>query len=389
MTIHVMNLILRLAMLAMGATISLFIGFPNGPGLASAAYANSEWDSLDEYEWANSALPHMKTVVYPGSMFVPCVWFVIVISLFASDMVRCALVFQNSWNACDNHIDMMWYQTALFTLPILFAYVALLLGTHDIILLMMVATFTELSSMCAVTMEFMRTVVNTEATPYMECSVMLLLQAMYDVSLASASQVVLTPFFYNLLYSTEITTPLQTTLAICFMSLVIALFAIQHSHQARCSTLETHWLTNRSVVRWGRDRLFGTEVYQPGTVEFPRFEGGGGFGKFQECNEEDDDGTSKEETSEDLYNRIYGCHIYGEKTEMRPHGEIYATPVRAMSWVTPVYTDEIGSLSRLKIGILVEWRRYYAVNMIINYLLIIGMIQMTSIGSPLQSDILG
>jgi hypothetical protein len=50
--------------------------------------------------------------------------------------------------------------------------------------------------------------------------------------------------------------------------------------------------------------------------------------------------------------------------------------------LTPVgssrsYTDQVGQLRRKTVGLDVEWSRYYAVNMIINIVLVAGLLNIT------------
>jgi hypothetical protein len=133
------------------------------------------------------------------------------------------------------------------------------------------------------------------------------------------------------------------------------------------------------VVLWGlprQDNISGDKIYTAEAV-FPRLK----VADKKDSGEGVDDCADpfSVESSEELYDKIYfGCHKYHIETESEHRSrQMELSPIGSGSSTFHKYTDEVGQVSRQLIGLLVEWRRYYMINLFINCLLVLSMLNMS------------
>jgi hypothetical protein len=369
----------RLSIIAMGISIVELlppIDAPILPGIAIPPYSFFDWD-MSLHDWNTGELPQMKFYSAPGNPAVAIFFGVIVFSLFSNDLFRCGLILRHKWNSCDNQIDFWWYMMGFISIPGIFTFTALSLGTHDVVTLGLIGFLAFTSSLAAVTKELLRCLINTETTPFMQVTAMWFLQEIHDLSLFVAMVVTLLPFMYNLIHSRDEISAFDFANAIVFELLCISIAMTQYSYEKRCSVLEQRWPSHRAVILWGlpRQELLSSE-HSTAEVVFPRAKGVGKEGS-QNVIEDCVDPFSVE-TSEELYDKIYyGCHKYHVETESEHRSrQMQLSPIGSGSSTFHKYTDEVGQGSRQLLGRIVEWRRYYAINLFINCLLLLRMLSM-------------
>ena len=387
-SVHLLNLITRLLMIAMGVVVATI--FPSTyepllPVIAMPPYTFSEWDDMAVYDWKNDELPGMKLVAAPENPAVVLFFSFIVFSLFCNDLFRCGFILRNEWNASDNQIDFWWYMMGFISIPCIFAFTALSLGTHDVATLLLIGLLTFTSSVAASVKELLRSLINTETTPFMQITVMSYLQMIHDLSLFTSMIVTLLPFMYNLVYAHAGVSSFAFATAIIFEMLYLSMVTVQYSYEARCSILENRWPSHRCVILWGLPRqepLWDSDALTAGVV----------FSRPNVTNEEEHANTEREiedsadpfsvETSEELYDKIYfGCASYHVESasEHRSRQMQLSSPIGSGSGTFHKYTDEVGQGSRQIIGRLVEWRRYYTINMFINCLMVLGVLNISGL----------
>ena len=380
--VHVLNLITRLSIIAMGVVITGF--FPQSyapiiPGITMPPYIFSDWNTMRVYEWNDEELPQVRMITDPENPAVVIFFGFIVFSLFSNDLFRCGLMMRHEWNSCDNQIDFWWYVMGFVSIPGVFTFTALSLGTHDVVTLLLIGFLTFTSSVAAAVKELLRSLVNTETTPFMKITAMWFLQMIHDLSLFVAMIVTLLPFMYNLVHAIEGISAFDFANAIVFELLFISIVITQYSYDVRCSILEQRWPSHRAVVLWGlprQDNISGDKIYTAEAV-FPRLK----VADKKDAGEGVDDFADPfcVETSEELYDKIYfGCHKYHIETESEHRSrQMELSPIGSGSSTFHKYTDEVGQMSRQLIGLLVEWRRYYMINLFINCLLVLSMLNMS------------
>ena len=385
MTIHMVNFLTRLAIVAMAITILMLIpptAVPALPGIAMIPYQFSKWNNLSKYDWVEEELPQMQLIAAPGNVAIVVVWTVTIVSMFLNDILRCSTIIRSECTSRDNQIDMGWYNIACFSMPLIFAFTALFLGTRDGLTLLMVCFFTLISGMAAEAKECLRAVVNTETTAHLRTTVMWLLQTMHDLALLSATVITLLPFVYTSFHNRNEIATLDAVNAALFSLLYITLMVTQYSYEYRCSILELRWPSHRSVVMGQLAHHAVDQSLKTAHVSFP-----GPPDSYQvhpnqdkNVNEETlcDDPFNIEE-SEEIFDRIYGCHVYHESAAEHKKKQIELAPLGSATESFHTYMDNVGNKSRQRIGSLVEWRRYYAINMIINGLLCLGVLKMSGV----------
>lgn len=387
-SVHLLNLITRLLVLAMGVVIinifpSTYV--PMLPEIAMPPYIFSDWDTMGVYDWNEDELPQMKLIASPENPTVVFFFGFIIGSLFLNDLFRCGLISRNEWNASDNQIDFWWYMMGFISIPCIFSFTALSLGTHDVVTLLLIGLLTFISSVAASVKELLRSIINTETTPFMRITVMSYLQMIYDLSLFTSMIVTLLPIMYNSVYDRAGISVFAFATAIVFELLYISMASVQHSYEVCCSILENRWPSHRCVILWGLPRqepLCDSNTFTTDVV-FPRSKvADKEYSRKNEKEMDDSADPFSVETSEELYDKIYlGCTSYHVETasEHRSRQMQLSSPIGWGSDTFHKYTDEVGQGSRQIIGRLVEWRRYYMINIFINCLVVLGVLNISGL----------
>ena len=202
-TVHLTNLVIRLALIVIQISMLEFYSQdmnPDLPGISVAEYDYAQWKTLRPVDWHNGELPSMQVVLSAGNPGVVIIFGFAVVSLFLNDLFRCGKIARNEWNPSDNQFDMYWYLILAISIPLLFLFTALVLGTHDIVVLLLIFVLVFISACTAACKDFMRVLINTERTNRMRGSVMLTLQVIHDFTLFLATSICLIPVTYNMIY---------------------------------------------------------------------------------------------------------------------------------------------------------------------------------------------
>ena len=377
-TVHATNLVIRLSLIVIGISIAEFYSLdinPDLPGIAVAEYDYAQWKTLRTNDWHDEQLPPMRVILASGNLSVVIIFSFVVITLFLNDLFRCGNITRNEWNPCDNQLDMYWYFILCISIPLLFSFTALVLGTHDLLMLLVIVVLTFLSGCAAASKDFMRVLINTERTNRMRGSVMRMLQVIHDLTLFLAVVIIILPMTYNLIHHFHEVSLVDFVTACSFVVLYFTILCTQHSYEHRCSILENRWPNERAVLTWNlpRQTEFTDEVIHKAEIVFPSsLNSIETYATSERVKDElSDVDPFNVETSEQLFDRIYhGGYIESASEHVR---HLVLTPVGSFR----SYTDQVGQMRRKTVGLQVEWSRYYAINLAINILLVLGLLNFT------------
>ena len=423
--IHFVNMFARLVLICVGISLVLSNGSPCTPGLVMAPYKQSEWHNLTLEAWKQNKLPGMDMVVHPKNSILVTLWFVIVIHLFVADTMRCILVVNGTWFTRENHADMIWSGVSCVIIPLLFILIAVQLGTFDVVTLILLAIIACMSGMCGAILEHLRTLVNPKAIPEMSNTVLWMLRVIQDFAMIVASQVVFTPMLLDILHhdlgQSDLVHSIISTL---FTAFVYALAITNYRHNRLCSIFEETWQTRFSMVPWGLytgsndDKDRSGKAHEPSVTSFPGMYTStmSHFGRTPKKEAVDVHDPFDPQKSEDLFNSLYGCHLYERSPsadtvhivdqdhnvvtiklteDFNMYGQLCCTGKIARNGVLANgshlaqigaapqlfhhHIDQDGSITRKMIGVLTEWRRYYAVNALIDALLLASLVNITGV----------
>ena len=377
-TIHLMNLLIRLCLMVIGVSIAEMFTHewnPKFPGIAIPEYDFSQWNTLRSSDWTDEELPQMQTVLVAGNPCVVIIYSIVVVTLFVNDLFRCGSIARDEWNPCDNQLDSSWYFMLGISIPMLFAFTALVLGTHDPFTLFVIIVLTFISACAAVCKDFLRVMMNTEKTTHMSGTVMFLIQTIHDLTLFLATVLILIPITYNILHASGGISVVEFAIAIVFGVLYITMISTQYAYEYRCIIIENRWPSEKAVIMWNlpRQTKLPEVVTDTAAVLFPRFPVA--YTKDSKNRQVEEESSNIDpfnaETSEQIFDRIYyGCYIESAAEHMK---QLVLTPVGSFR----NYTNNVEGLTRKSVGLRVEWSRYYGVNMMINTLLVLGIFNLS------------
>jgi hypothetical protein len=370
-TTHAMNMMIRFSLFVLALNLIPSSGFYDVPGIVIAPYAASQWGSFKEIDSDEFTVPRMNIVLHPSNHFVPYMWCIIVGSLYINDVFRCVLLSLKRWNSRDNHIDLTWYHTMLISIPMLFTYTALHLGSHDIVGLIFIFVLTGFSGMCSLAVEYLRACVNTSTIVGLSDDLVLMLSHLHDIALTIATQVALIPVVYNFIHEDEQLTSTQVVTTVLLCMVYLSLMIIRHMHQHLCDVFEVNWTSYTSMLWWGSvGRAHIITNTPPARVVCPHCDSladtTSGKSNMIHTKSVQVDG----ETPEDIFNRLYGCHVYLEPLAVN----VGVQSPCVQSHVA--YSNDDVNQDRENIGLIIEWRRYYIINALINLLLLVHLLQM-------------
>jgi hypothetical protein len=380
-TVHLVNLVKRIILLAVGISLFAIMGAPCAPGFVVPQY---------DYEWGTE-LPHASVgVAVSGNALVPALWVLTVSTLCIFDTIRCALVMAESWYTDKNQLDMTWLLMSCFSVPLLFASTGLLLGQHDMLMLAVIVFMVVFSGVCGNILEQLRTFINPRTVPGMSGTVVQLLRGLQDTSLIVAAQLISIPFIYNSISTEGSVTQTQTLTAFLHCFLVMAITFSHYRHDRLSSDFEQVWMDSQSTIGWS---VNPREVVETATtipiVRLSRSNAvrveklkpisgrSHGLKSMERVRvEEDLDLALQDETGDmmDEFHTMYGWTPYKEKS---------------IDVARVVEPDEyMLERSVAMIGQLLEWRRYYLINLFINTLLVINLVSMTGVVSDECANVL-
>jgi hypothetical protein len=408
--LHVFSLLKRITLLVVGIVLLAANGTPCSPGVALPEFSDSEWKTVTHTDWVNSMLPGGQTIAMPGGTLWPGLWILTVATLIIYDTLRCSLVASSRWNRHDNQIDMTWQIMAYVPLPLVFIATSITLGHKDILILLSIVSLVFLSSVCGTLVDHVRICVNPSTIPGMSVGVVSLLRGMQDVSLLVASQLVSLPIMANF-FNTSSDYPTMTQIVTFSLHtcLVLCLTIINHNNNRLCTIFENRWPDNRSVSEWDMNRR--TKKNTEKTSVYGEYEL-----KDQKQDDHRDDNTSykgldhtRSETDTDVVRIVDGDkrittikltedfhNIYRVGSSRSRTNDLSPDNNHTGMHVTRVGTHPHQSASeyvnwnshggpedrhkmRQKTGILMEWRRYYLINILINALLLADILSITGV----------
>jgi len=433
--VHVYNLIFRLALLVLGTAMYASEGFAGSPGITLAEYDYTAWDDVPDSAWGADAgeLPGPSAVLSPGSGLLAVLWFTLAATLFVGDIERMA---SKVFGVRDSRIDYVWHGIMGLASPQLFLLLAVQLGTHDLVSLAFALILTCVSIVVSQVAESMCKLVNLEegTSPKGFTSVALpVLRWCYDICMAVLTFVVTLPVLRNSAAEHPGVSTLRGALCVCLVMYSVSLVAIQHAHhrflrrvqktwpcrekreyessgardaapprflEARSTTGVRDFFRKLAAPRPDRgadlyENLYGTRVfteYSP-RARRPPASPSHSF-KWQSAPDE----------SDDTFNRLYGCRVNGGSASNNyaltaAVGTITAPPAYRMTsdlqyvpcagsrgrdkliprshGFTEVDThEEDARCARMRVAHLVEWRRHYVLNILVNTLLLTSLVQM-------------
>jgi hypothetical protein len=339
--IHIFNLLSRCAVLCIGSTLLYTEGVQCAPGIVSQPYMENLWINTTDMDWKNNRLPALQTSTSPGSSYIVLVWYGISTCLFLCDFFRCALLSSNNWDAGANQIDMSWMTISVTVIPFIFSLVALLLGTRDLIILILIITLTTCSGICGFVIESLRCVVNPHSIVGMSRSVLYILRVAQDGLLILAAEVAMIPFLHNIIYNNEPAKITDITLAFNFSGFVLLMWATTYHHSSMCNRFERNWPTDNSTLSWA-EVPFVSSIQTDDIVVVP----------------------TNNSCRSSTYSIVRVDLVYATDGD--------EVPFNAKSRLADDCVD-----CRATIGRIVEWRRYYTINTFIDVILILSIFIIT------------
>jgi hypothetical protein len=433
----VLNVFTRLVLLCAG--IALFATRPHHcvDGLGITPYQSSEWDPLTVRDWHAGTLPGMQVFAAPGNFIVISLWFCTVTSFFLFEVFRCALVFTGRWRASENVMDMVWSSISCFSIPLLFVLVAIQLGTRDLVVLLLILVIATTSGVCGVVAEHVRTLVNPYVIDGIADTVLFMLRVMQEVTILIVSQVTTLPVVINCIQPGQTVSNTQVVISVLFSVLMYAITVTCYRHHRLCSIFEQTWPSQVSMKAWcdpepapcKLDSVDAVDLGSASAVDkWQRLRGRqpSCLSALRKSSVKDVDGQVVAladiqdpldlQSSEEMFSALYGCHLYRddpsadvvhivdhnhqvvtvkltEDFNMYNHFHSKSAVTRDGVFSRGVHIahlgagpqlfhtsiDTNGANTRNMIGTLVEWRRYYIINILIDALLLVILLDMTDL----------
>jgi hypothetical protein len=450
---HFVNMLTRLILLCLGIALFSTRSHSCVGGLVIQPYNSAVWDATTHTDWIQDTLPRMQAVVGPGNIVVMTLWFTTVICFFLNDTLRCALVFTGKWYTHENHMDMSWSTLSCSGIPLLFTCVAVQLGTRDMFMLGVITFITIVSGVCGAITEHLRTMVNPHTIDGMSENVLWILRVTQDLSLIICSQLVTIPVLFSSLDNDSHVILSNTVIVMLFTGLTYGLTIASYRHHRLCSIFEQTWPTRCSMIPWGAqtDAIehiatsmseksplsicssnqhqwpqsggSDTDVYPSkyAVTAIPFYGNGtcGVNGKIESVStlttHGDPEGVENIETQEEMFNKLYGCHLWKSDSadivhvvdqdhrvltvqlteDFNMYNQIHEpvsisrcgvlsrglhiAQMGAAPQLFHTHIDECGKSTRRMIGLLTEWRRYYLINMFVDAILFTTLLNMTGV----------
>jgi hypothetical protein len=364
--IHIMNPIIRIILFCMGVATFWVYGAPISPGLVL----------INDYRSNNNNDHYVSHPVPRGTRFPSILWCVIVLSLSIADIVRCVLVLSHRWHAIHNRLDMGWFGTTGMAIPLLIGLVAVQLGTEEIFTVTLLVVLTGIASICELSAEELCTMTKSETQPdndEIRRVVVCTLRCLHTITLFSVLLIGGFQFLLEMVYHEDQTSLVaKSVLMVLFASLIIILTTTQFCNDILCIRLAGTRRDRCSMLPSSTNKT--NCMSQQPRVPPIRYESENEHG----INSTDDFDPFNVEASEKMFDALYGCHIHVKKGPVQKVG-----PGSLLSRIIQngpqIDTDGDGNGTRKKVGLLIEWRRYYIVNMIINALLVVSLLCMTDL----------
>lgn len=374
MVMHIINTLFRLVLLSTGLAWFVIIGYDDAPGLGYSLFTPADMEDDKHVGGWHYSGPVFAT----GTIVLPYVWSMILIVLSITDMVRLQHMVAGHWSSHTNHVDVTWRVVTVIVIPPLIACTAMQLGVDDVCMICIVLLFAWLAGFCEMLGEdlfLLHTKELYEGWEKFHTSVVSAVCCMYTTMICTALSLATFPILFKVIHSNGSIPNLQMILMFLLFILVILLVVVQLSNyclytmlrktrsdrcgllppmrckRSICNLKTTHWFVHTSTeVGDVLDRT-NHQTAQKTEAEIDPF---------------------NVETSERMFNEIYGCRVYSEYS-------VDADIKDSHCQVTYTDSDGDGNGTQYMVGMLVEWRRFYPISMIINSILVCSLMQMTGL----------
>ena len=411
--VHVYNIVFRLAVLVLGIVLYSDAGFYPSPLLTVSAYSYAAWD---EVAGPGDVLPSPLVMLPPDGMLLAVVWFMLTTACLVGDGER---FLSKVCGVRGNRIDYEWHVIMAVVWPLLVLFVALLLGTHNILVLVAVTLLSAFTGVVAQLAENITKLVNLEEgggsgfTSY----ALPTLRTWHDWMLAMTTLIVLFPLLCNSATDRAQVSPLRGMVGACLVCLALSFAVIQRAHHHFLKRVQRTWpcrllrehgwseaaqlasspgaaapsgkLHNlfRKLAAPRVDRgeelyenLYGARVYSEGAAT-DGFRSSSGY----------------KDMPDDTFNRLYGCQVAPATAEITPppsyeiSADLQYLPnagSRGRDALAPRHNpyssvdthEEDARCARMRVAYLVEWRRHYVLNILVNVVLLASLLEMDASG---------
>jgi len=409
-------------MLVLGMVMYFSEGFYPSPGLTVPDYSYAAWGELAGPE---DVPPSPLVLVPPGSWLLAGVWFLLTTCCLLGDGER---FLSKVCGVRSNRIDYEWHVIIGVVWPLLVLLVALLLGTHDIFVLAATVLLSSFAGILAQLAENICKLVNLEAGngAGFTSHALPMLRAWHDWILMLNAVLVLFPWLcMNATPARTQVSVLQDLLGTGMVCLSLSLAVIQRGHHRFLRRVQNTWpckllreyesseaaalpppdggkrpgklhnlLRKLAAPRLDRgeelyENLYGTRVHVEQQQKQPP--------RSRSVSTADGHPGSND-MPDDAFNRLYGCQVVaGTAITLPPKYEINAD----LQWVpitsiglrdrdalaprfnpyTSVDThEEDARCARMRVMYLVEWRRHYVINALINVVLLASLFELDATG---------
>jgi hypothetical protein len=314
-----------------------------------------------------------------GTAVIPCIWSMILLTMIIIDLVRLRHILAGRFYSHTNHLDLTWHAVSTFTIPPLITCTALQLGVDDLYMIVIILVCALFAGVCDIFGEELFLLYTKEF--YLEQETLrtdltLTMGNMYILLITTSLLVTTFPTLFKPVPQ-DYSTPLLHWLLIFFMfKLVILLISVQLSNHRLYKMLQKTRSDHRGLLApmITNENFVGKLNNYHGMIQTEKGVSCG-WNKTRhqhiKSTEEVPDPFDVD-TSEKVFNQIYGCHLYNEYY-------IDTSVSGCNNLVTFTDRDGDGNGTQCMVGMLVEWRRHYLLSMIINMMLVCILLQLTGV----------
>ena len=419
--VHVCNIVFRLTILVLGLVMYLGEGFYPSPGLTISEYRYAAWGQV---AGPGDVPPGPLVVVPAGSWLLAGVWFLLTTCCLIGDGER---FLSKVCGVRSNRIDYEWHVIIGVVWPLLVLLVALLLGTHNILVLAAVVLLPSFAGILAQLAENICKLVNLEEGngSGFTSHALPMLRAWHDWILMVTTVLVLFPWLCMNATDRSQVSVLQDMLGTCLVCLSLSLAVIQRGHHHflkrvqstwPCKLLREYGLSDAALLAQdgGKQRpgklqnLFrklaaprldrGEELYENlyGTRVYTEQQQQQQVGPRSRSGSTADGPISSKDMSDGAFNRLYGCQVVaGTAITLPPRYELNAdlqyvpcTGLRDRDALAPRFNpytavdthEEDARCARMRVMYLVEWRRHYVLSLLVNVVLVASLFELDAAG---------
>jgi hypothetical protein len=336
--IHITNLLIRTALLCIGVALFYTIGWDHARGIVVFTGYINRSDTEDS----------VITIIPHGNEFTPIVWVQAVAALIITDACRCILIFSHRWHAADNRLDLLWFGTTGLVLPMLVCCTVIQLGTEEVFILALLVVSVVVASACELCADELHTLVGMETKSEnnrIRIGVVWTLRHLHNISLLTVLVIGIFPLIKREIFDDYTSTPAKTALVVVFAALIVLLMFTQFHNHALYIRLAATRRDRCSILPASLHRKHAHIITTTVAV----------------IQNSTNDNT-------EITDQINAYHYDTDDAAIATnHGE------------HTNYTDADGdgNGTRKRFGLLVEWRRYYQVNILINALVITNLLDIT------------